>query len=98
MVWPLFFHTPVSYILTSQPVKLCNDDYKHNWPTEGWDQTQWISFTHLFTQKVFMTRQGRRIDWQEHEGIFWGNENVLDLEEDVGYMGLHLSKLSKLYA
>lgn len=29
---------------------------------------------------------------QEHEEIFWGNENVLDLEEDVGYMGLPLSK------
>lgn len=45
-----------------------------------------------------MTHQGRRTDWQEHEGIFWGNENVLDLEEGMGYMGLHLSKLSKLYA
>lgn len=94
MVWPLFFHTPISYILTSPPIKLCNGDYKHNWPPEGWDQTQWVSFT----QEVFMTRQGRRTDWQEHEGIFWGNENVLDLEEGMGYMGLHLSKLSKLYA
>lgn len=45
---------------------------------EVWGETQGTSLIHSLVQ-VFIKHRVRRADWKGHQGIFWGDDNVLDL-------------------